>query len=83
MGRPFSCLNSENELVYVERGTSSPSAARALPFPHRSIVVSVDNEMENVIDAFWKISILIFVHEEGKKRKKEGQQLCVGILFID
>lgn len=77
MGRPFSCLNSENELVYVERGTSSPSAARALPFPRRSIVVSVDNEMENVIDAFWKISILIFVHEEGKKKERKKDNNCV------
>lgn len=71
MGRPFSYLNSENELVYVERGTSSPSAARALPFPRHSIVVSVNDEMEYVIDAFREISILIFVLKEKKKKKRK------------
>lgn len=82
--RPFSYLNSENELVYVERGTSSPSAARALPFPRRSIVVSVNNEMGNVIDAFWEISILILVLKERKKeRKKDNNSVLEFYLSIN
>lgn len=80
MGRPFSYLNSENELVYVERGTSSPSAATALPFPRRSIVVSVNNEMENVIDAFWEISILILVFKERKKERRT-KTVCWNFIY--